>query len=297
MNLSKNISQKDNNNHKTMRKNYIPHGTQINNKVAKGRTDAVMQDLIQRYENWSQQSQKLNSEIDAELQEKVAILNDYKNYVDELTYKTYFKLQDKMSSSVIEEFLFYLFMDIPDIKSSVNEGLIFLGSAKAYTDLSFAPKNLKDFLLYPNVFINYKSQDFSISKLIKCTFECNGKKEYKEIIVPAVAIECKTFIPSTMLGQSIYEAQLLKQGNPYSLYIVVAEQNALSNDVNLKNIPIDEIFILRRQKRNSVKNKVSDKKPIDFTVIKDLYAYVKQYLDKDWFNNERATERGHLIKN
>jgi hypothetical protein len=150
--------------------------------------------------------------------------------------------------------------------------------------------------MFPNVFINNKNQDFTISKFIKCTFECNKNHEYKEIIVPAVAIECKTFIPSTMLGQSIYEAQLLKQGNPYSLYIVVAEQNALSDDVNLKNIPIDEIFILRRQKRNSLKNKVSDKKPVDYQVVKDLYEFVKDYLNKEWFNNEKATERGRLIK-
>ena len=54
-----------------------------------------------------------------------------------------------------------------------------------------------------------------------------------------------------MLGQSSYEAQRLKQGNPYALYIIVAEQNALIEDVNLKNLPIDEIFILIRQKRDS----------------------------------------------
>ena len=80
------------------------------------------------------------------------------------------------------------------------------------------------------------------------------------------------------------------------MYIIVAEQNALSDDVNLKNIPIDEIFILRKQKRNSVKNKVSDKKPIDYQVIRDLYDFVKDYLNKEWFNNERATKRGRLIK-
>jgi len=99
-----------------------------------------------------------------------------------------------------------------------------------------------------------------------------------------------------MLGQSIYEAQLLKQGNPFSLYIIVAEQNALSDDVNLKNILIDDIFILRKQKRNSQKNSVTDKKPIDYDVIKDLYDFVKMYLNKEWFNNEKATERGRLIR-
>lgn len=280
-----------------MRKNYIPHGTLVAKKVAKGNIDNVIEELNKRYEFWSNESIRLNSENENELKEKVKILNEYKNFVDILTNEdNYFKMQDKMSSSIMEEFLFYLFKDIPSIKSNVEKSLIYMGAANAYTDLSFAPKNIKDFLMYPNVFINYKNQDFTISKFIKCTFECNGNQEHREIIVPTVAIECKTFIPSTMLGQSIYEAQLLKQGNPYSLYIIVAETNALSDDVNLKNIPIDEIFILRKQKRNSQKNKVSDKKPIHYEVIQELYNYVKDYLNKEWFNNERATERGRLIK-
>jgi hypothetical protein len=280
-----------------MRKTYRPHGILVDKKISSGNADTIIKELSDRYNLWTTESINLNSESESELLKKVKLLNEYKNFVDKLTNEdNYFKMQDKMSSSIMEEFLFYLFKDIPSIKSSVDKGLIYMGSANAYTDLSFAPKNIKDFLMYPNVFINYKNQDFTISKLIKCSFECNGNKEYKEIIVPTVSIECKTFIPSTMLGQSIYEAQLLKQGNPYSLYIVVAETNALSDDVNLKNIPIDEIFILRKQKRNSQKNKVSDKKPIDCQVIKELYDYVKDYLDKDWFNNERATERGRLIK-
>ncbi|MDR0644797.1 MAG: Bpu10I family restriction endonuclease [Treponema sp.] len=281
-----------------MRRNY-PHGTLIERKISNGEVDSILLDLSQKYKLWSELSGVLNSENNNELEKKVCALNEYKNFVDELTYNKYFIMQDKMSSSIMEEFLFYLFKDIPSIKSNMSEGLIYMGSANAYTDLSFAPKNLKDFLTYPNIFINYKNQDFTISKLIKCLFECNGCQEYREIIVPTVAVECKTFIPSTMLGQSIYEAQLLKQGNPYSLYIVVAEQNALSDDVNLKNIkniPIDEIFILRKQKRNSMKNKISDKKPIDYQVIKELYDFVKDYLNKEWFNNQKATERGRLIR-
>jgi hypothetical protein len=279
-----------------MKKNYTPHGTLIEYKK-NDRDDLTIKELAKKYIQWSKRNTELNSESEEELTEKVRILNEYKNIVDKLTHEIrYFKSQEKMSSSVIEEFLFYLLKDIPSIKANVRDGLIYMGSANAYTDLSFAPKNIKDFIKYPNVYINYKNQDFTISKNIKCTFETNDNKEIKEIIVPAVAIECKTYIPSTQLGQSIYEAQLLKQGNPYSLYIIVAEQNALSNDVNLKNIPIDEIFILRKQKRTDFKNKIINKKPIDYKVVKDLYDYIKDYLSKDWFNNEKATERGRLIK-
>jgi len=54
---------------------------------------------------------------------------------------------------------------------------------------------------------------------------------------------------------------------------------------------------LRKQKRNSLKNQVSDKKPLDYGVFKELYDFVKYYLKKDWFNNQKATERGRLIQN
>lgn len=276
--------------------NYYIHGSIIDNKTRRSKYPKVLDEVKKMYLEWKDKSTRLNSEDNNELKEKVRLLNDYKNYIDSLTEKGNFKLQDKVASSVIEEFLFHLFKDIPEIRSNLENGLVFVGQVKAYTDLSFAPKNFIDFINNPGVYINRKNQDFTISKRIKCIFETNKNKETAEITVPAVAIECKTFIPSTMLGQSSYEAQRLKQGNPYALYIIVAEQNALSETVSLKNLPIDEIFILRKQKRDAKRNKVSDKKPIDFYVIKELYDLVKDYLRTDWFNPQKATKRGRLIK-
>jgi hypothetical protein len=276
-------------------KTYI-HGWIISHKLQKNSSSTMLKEVFEKYQIWKSETEKLDSENNAELNKKVSLLNEYKNYIDLLKEKGIFKLQDKMASSVLEEFLFQLFKNIPNIKSSIENKLIYVGQAQAYTDLSFVPKDFADFVKNPGVYINKKNQDFTISKIVRCIFETNGKQEKVELIVPAVAIECKTFIPSTMLGQSAFEAHRLKQGNPYALYLIVAEQNALSDDVNLKNSPIDEIFILRKQKRNSAKGKVADKKPIDFEVVKDLYGFVKNYLASDWFNPSKATERGRLIK-
>ena len=217
--------------------NYV-HGINIDKKIGKRNSTSILNEIKSKYEEWKASNEKLNSEIEKELKRKVVLLNDYKNYIDTVAEK-HFKLQDKLASSVIEEFLFYLFKDIPNISPNLEKGLLFIGQAEAYTDLSFAPKNLLDFIERPGIYINKKNQDFTISKIVKCIFETNGEKELVELNVSAIAIECKTFIPSTMLGQSNYEAQRLKQGNPFSLYIIVAEQNALSEDVNLKNSPID----------------------------------------------------------
>ena len=118
-----------------MRKNYIPHGSLVAKK-SKNNNDSIIEELRKRYDIWSEKSNNLNSENEIELIEKVQILNEYKNFVDKLTNEDkYFKMQDKISSSIImEEFLYYLLKDISSIQASVNECLIYMGSANAYTD-------------------------------------------------------------------------------------------------------------------------------------------------------------------
>jgi len=217
----------------------------------------------------------------------VALLNNYSDYINSIS--GHFKFQDKLGSSVIEEFLFLLLRDIPGLKKDLDNGLLFMGQADAYLNLSFSPRNLKDFMSNPGVYINRKNQDFTISKKVNCVFKTNKNEERIDLIVPAVAIESKAYIPKTMFDQAAYEAMRLKEGNPFALCIIVAEQNALSNDVNLKNTKIDEVFILRKQKRSKIR------KPIDHLVVRELYRFVKNYLNTDWFDNKKATERGKLI--
>lgn len=266
------------------------HGLNIKRKKSKSNYHQILDEIENRYNSWKGETNTLNSEIEEELKKKVSLLNEYKNYIASLS--KYFKHQDQLSSSIIEEFLYLLFKDIPDLIEDLNNGLLFMGQANAYLDLSFAPKNLAHFVTNPGVYINQKKQDFIIYKKVSCVFTTNAKDQKFELIVPAVAMECKAYIPKTMFDQAQYEAQRLKEGNPFALYIIVAEQNALSNDANLKNTKVDEIFILRKQKRTQGQAK---KKPISSDVIMELYYFVKEYLKKEWFDIGKATERGRLI--
>ncbi len=54
--------------------------------------------------------------------------------------------------------------------------------------------------------------------------------------MPAIAIECKTYLDKTMLQDVSTAATQLKQKNPNAVYIVVAEWLKLTDAVNLKNI-------------------------------------------------------------
>jgi len=263
------------------------HGLNIKRKKLKSGYPKILDEIENKYNKWIDATEKLNSENEKNLTVKVSLLNDYSDYINSVS--SHFKFQDKLGSSVIEEFLFLLLKDIPGLKEDLGDGLLFMGQADAYLNLSFAPRNLKDFINNPGVYINRKNQDFTISKKVSCVFKTNKNEEKIELIVPAVAIESKAYIPKTMFDQAAYEAQRLKEGNPFALCIIVAEQNALSNDVNLKNTKIDEVFILRKQKRSKIRN------PIDSTVVSELYKFVKNYLNTDWFDNKKATERGRLI--
>jgi len=153
-----------------MKRNYIPHGSLLEKKLNSKKDDTTLLEMSKKYKTWSESCNELNSEIGYELKDKIKSLNIYKNFVDELTYRGYCKMQDKMSSSVMEEFLFYLFKDIPSIKSDVKDGLIFMGSANAYTDLSFVPKNLKDFFDVSECFYKLQKSGFYYFKVDKMYF-------------------------------------------------------------------------------------------------------------------------------
>ena len=66
--------------------------------------------------------------------------------------------------------------------------------------------------------------------------------------VPAIAIECKTYLDKNMLEGSSRSAEELKARNPNGLYMVVMEWIKLADAVNLRKYKVDQIYVLRRQK-------------------------------------------------
>ena len=102
--------------------------------------------------------------------------------------------------------------------------------------------------------------------------------------VPVVSIECKTYIDKTMLEGSIATAEKIKSGNPYCLFLVVTEWYDVSYEVDPAYSRIDQIYVLRKQKRKANKNN-----PINYTVVNDL-------LERDWSNIEqKLTETGKIL--
>jgi len=271
------------------------HGENIRQKLVSAKsadTVTMLKEIEAEYNQWKSSSESIVGNSEKVVARKVSLLNQYKDFIDQPKFKKIggnphgFSPQSKLHSSVIEEFCYYLFKDIP----CLQDGVILLGPTMLYLDMGFAPRNLHALKTDPKIDLKQKHQDFALSKEIFLKFSADNRVFKNEnICVPAVSVECKTYLPITMLDQSAYEAERLKRGNPYSLYIILAETNALTDDVILKHTKIDQAFILRKQKRDA-----KPRKPIDAEVVFEFFKMVENFLGEDWRKID-ATERGKLI--
>lgn len=127
----------------------------------------------------------------------------------------------------------------------------------------------------------------------------SGNIETHVFDIPAIVVECKTYLDKTMLEGSSRAAEDLKARNPNSLYIVVMEWIKLTSDVNLRKYKVDQIYVLRQQKNTDREYRYTDdyiKNPINPQVVWHLFSSVRRHLTTDWANGiESGIQRGWLI--
>lgn len=221
---------------------------------------------------------------------KVKLLNKYKKFIDQPKFKKEsgnkygFTSQSQLHSSVIEEFMYYLFKDI----GKLTNKHIYWGRTKAYTNLYFAPPSIDAFEESSNIVINVKNQDFSISKevILKSRVSNNENWQKNKIYVPIVSIECKTYLDKTMYEGSVSTADKIKKGNPYCIFLIVKETYEVSLDVDPKLSDIDQIYVLRKERRAN---------PIFQDIVYDLFKFVEKHISSDWYNVRQRIKRGKMI--
>jgi len=253
-------------------------------KYSKGKYAVLINEIEERYIKLKQAMEKIKGHAKKDIYKKTDLINKYYTFLRQSKFDV-FDSRSKLHSTVLEEFCSYLFANIKDFEKYQYS----VGQIKAYTNMSFSPRNFEDFSSRSGVFVSEKDQDFAISKKIDCFFKTKNdqaEKEMKEIFVPIVAIECKTYIDKTMYDGSCQTAEKLKSGNPFALSLIVAETNEIGKDINVNYSMIDQIYILRKN---------SDKNPINRELVWDLFGKVKNHLEKEWFNPEAAIESGKLI--
>lgn len=231
------------------------------------------------------------------IKKRVKLFNRYKNFIDQQKYAEQFDSRSNLHSSALEEFMYYLFKDM--VADYSSDALI--GKSRAFKDLSFKSDNYNSMLAKPGALLEVKDYDFVIGATINASFRCKGNNtgDNESFDMPAIAIECKTYLDKTMLESCSTTGEQLKKNNPNALYIVVAERLKLSEAVNLKNTKIDQIYILRKQKNTDRENRFLSgyvANPVYDDVVFHLFNMVRDYLSADWGGKiADGLKRGYLI--
>ena len=285
------------------------HGNNLSKKESEYSSDPKLSEYLaqirERYNQWKDDNTKLigpksiSSDTDTSIiEERVRLFNEYKDFIDQKVYAEAFDSRSNLHSSVLEEFCFYLFKDL--VSSISADALI--GKSHAFKDIFYNSKSYKDMVSMPSFLIEKKDHDFVIGVSIEANFRCNGSDQIQTetLKIPAVAIECKTYLDKTMLeGASTAASQLLVV-NPNAIYIVLSEWLKLTDDVNLKKFKVDQIYVLRKQKNTDRKYRLEPsyvKNPIYPDVVENLFNMVRTHLTTDWNNsNSQGLERGFLIQ-
>lgn len=275
------------------------HGDNIRNKRKREKDTtnlAYLDEIQERYDQWIKSINALKGKRESkDIEKLVADLNAYKDFIDQAKFRKEkgnthgFTSQSKLHSTVIEEFMYHLLVEIPQLKGKHLE----FGPTHAYSNLYFSPSSLISFETQSGLSINTKDQDFAISKQVQLTISlpaCN-KEEKHTIHVPVVSIECKTYLDKTMYEGSVATAEKIKRGNPYSLFLIVAETYEVSADVDPTYSEIDQIYILRKKSSQDLSNR----NPIYADVVEDLYKKVATHLNSPWRDVDEKIKAGKLI--
>lgn len=231
------------------------------------------------------------------LRKRVGLFSEYKEFIDEQKYAEMFDSRSNLHSTVLEEFMFYLFRDM--VREFSNSALI--GKAKTFKDMFFLPPSYAEMVEAPRAVIEQKDHDFVIGVNIRTRMSCDGgKKEEENLLqIPAVAIECKTYLDKAMLEGCSAAAEQLKTRNPNAIYLVVMEWLKLTESINLQKYKVDQIYVLRKQKNTDREFRYAAdyvKKPIHLDVVEHLFETVRRHLTGSWLGGVRfGLERGYLL--
>ncbi len=263
-----------------------------------------LSEIRSKYEEWKvanlalQGPMKENTDDDLEIiKKRVKLFNEYKDFIDQQKFAEQFDSRSNLHSSALEEFMYYL---LKDLTSDYSDDAL-IGKSRAFKDLSFKSNSYDEMLSSPGSLLETKDYDFVIGATINAEFKCEGQSsgEVKSFDMPAIAIECKTYLDKTMLESCSTTGEQLKKNNPNALYIVVAERLKLSEAVNLKNCKIDQIYVLRKQKNTDREDRFLEgyiSNPIYYDVVWHLFSTVREYLSADWGGRiADGLKRGYLI--
>ena len=275
------------------------HGFALKNKAEKTK-DKELEKAWSLYQKYRKKINDLTIVNKNSVKAFVKVTNYYRKRVISIFESRSNAGQENLRSTILEEFCQHLFSDLVKQKLSDLPSSFFSGCASnSYVSLTFTPKSFKDIFKKPNPYIHTKDQDFVLGCVIQISVNSKGEKEKSsnEVVVPIVAIECKTYLERNMLDSCAATARRLKVAMPYCLYIVASEY--LKMEVAQPELTsIDEIFVLCKASNGERLKRIKEGKDphkIDEQLVIKLFNMVKKHLNSIWWSPEDTLKTGVVI--
>jgi hypothetical protein len=273
-------------------------------KYADPQARQFLREIRKQFDIWQKANHELKGPTrtktpkDGEIiRQRADLFTAYKDFLDQQKYAEKFDSRSNLHSSVLEEFIYYLFRDL--VGDFAARALI--GKSHTFKDIFFMPPNYEAMLDAPYARIERKDHDFAIGVSVSAVLNCAGqeKGETPHFQIPAVAIECKTYLDKTMLEGASMAAEQLKFRHPNALYLVVCEWLKLTENVNLRKFKVDQIYVLRKQKNTDREYRFLpdyEKNPVYLDVVEHLFNTVRAHLISDWEGGvSYGLQKGYLL--
>lgn len=274
------------------------HGKNLREYTAKqsGAKRETFDKLMAAYETYRNRIEAVEELTENGIREYVAALNEYRLVAVPVFDSLDNNGQVALGYTIMEEFFYLLFRKKVELMN-VEHNNLFVGKGNSYVSLSFTPSSFAGLFNKPNAYIHTKDQDFVLGANVEIKVTADGQAETTTTVIPAVAIECKTYLERNMLDSCAATATRLKNAMPYCIYIVASEYMKMS-DATPELTDIDEVYILCKAKNaDRERRKRTHQSPfsIDSDLIIDLYKRVSRHLNAIWWNPEDAVENGKII--
>ncbi|MBS3176456.1 Bpu10I family restriction endonuclease [Candidatus Woesearchaeota archaeon] len=275
------------------------HGFTLNNKL-QSTGDSDLKAVWSHYVGYRKKKSQIKILEDEAVRLFVKATNEYRKSSIKILESRKNSGQENLRSTILEEFFQHLFSDLIKQKLPTLPNSLYSGCAtNSYVSLTFTPKSFTDIFAEPNPYIHTKDQDFVLGCIIEITVNAKGSESHNrnEVVIPIIAIECKTYLERNMLDSCAATARRLKGAMPYCLYIVASEY--LKMEVAQPELTsIDEVFILCKASNGERLKRVTDNEPpheIDPELVVKLFNMIKRHLNSVWWSPEDALKSGVVI--
>lgn len=236
----------------------VPHGNNLLHQFRKRQTSrlALYQEILERYLDMRQVPFD-ESDIDSYVRTVVEKTNNYMDFFWPPANNP-FSHQADFTSSIIPEMLCFIFDNVIKARGVQLE-------VSAQKDLTIECT----FDIVAGGEMRFKNKRVDVAVVEPCSLSFNGNDTVFPI--PLLAIECKTNLDKNMLSGIEQSVGDMKKTFPTCRYFVITECSDFDvKKSNYASSGIDEMYILRKQKRGVIRRNPDLRNPIDSSLILEV---------------------------